>query len=424
MARSVLTRRRLLALSGGALMMPGRVAWAASSERRFLFVYCRGGWDTTGVFLTKQGDAGFDTEADASAVTAGGIQFTDHPERPSVRSFFDVYGDRVCILNGIEVRSITHERCRQLVFSGSSDSTIDDWGAILAGHATTSPLLPHVVLSGPSFSTRYTDRVVRVGSQGQLTELLDGTLFWASDIPVSVPPQDLQDPVDAYVRELAASAEAAAQDAGALGFHGGYRRALDDLAGLQAFGGFHLTEQNQGCMRDLASDCAAAFDLFSQGLARCAVVEFNGWCDQSWDTHQANEMQSLHFETLFEGLNLTLADLDSREGVSGTALGDEVVICVMSEMGRSPRFNAWGGKDHWTFTSAMLLGAGVRGGQVIGDLDSGGIGQSVDLATGEITTSGTSLLPGHLGATLLHLGDVDPGEWVHQGEEPIGAALL
>ena len=36
-------------------------------------------------------------------------------------------------------------------------------------------------------------------------------------------------------------------------------------------------------------------------------------------------------------------------------------------------------------------------------------GARVDLATGQPHPSGVGLLPGHVGATLLALGDVDPG---------------
>jgi len=96
---------------------------------------------------------------------------------------------------------------------------------------------------------------------------------------------------------------------------------------------------------------------------------------------------------------------------------------VLSEMGRHPQINDSGGRDHWTYTSAMLLGAGVRGGQVIGELDEDFQGRPVDLVTGEARDDGTGLVPGHLGATLLALGGVDPGDVLTGGEGVIEAAL-
>jgi hypothetical protein len=60
---------------------------------------------------------------------------------------------------------------------------------------------------------------------------------------------------------------------------------------------------------------------------------------------------------------------------------------------------------------------------VIGAVDSNFLGLSVDLASGELYEGGTSLLPVHLGATLLRIGDIDPGDFMGQ-PAPIEAALL
>jgi hypothetical protein len=50
-------------------------------------------------------------------------------------------------------------------------------------------------------------------------------------------------------------------------------------------------------------------------------------------------------------------------------------------------------------------------------------GQAVDLASGATVSSGGELLlPAHLGATLLALADIDPGE-VLPGVSPIAALL-
>jgi uncharacterized protein (DUF1501 family) len=94
----------------------------------------------------------------------------------------------------------------------------------------------------------------------------------------------------------------------------------------------------------------------------------------------------------------------------------------MSEMGRTPRLNAAAGRDHWTYTSAMLIGAGVAGGRVIGGMSDSYTGRAINLTSGEPDDAGTPLVPGHLGATLLALADLDP---MDHGlvEEPILAAL-
>jgi len=123
-------------------------------------------------------------------------------------------------------------------------------------------------------------------------------------------------------------------------------------------------------------------------------------------------------------LSTIMEQLTQETNISGAPLIDDVVVVVISEMGRSPKFNTYGGRDHWTFTSAVLMGAGIRGNQSIGGLDSNALGRPISLRTGEFSDNGVMLLPQHLGATLLALGDVDYGQYVHADVEPIWAAML
>ena len=117
-----------------------------------------------------------------------------------------------------------------------------------------------------------------------------------------------------------------------------------------------------------------------------------------------------------------MSELEGRTSHTGAALSDEVTIVVFSEMGREPRLNSWGGRDHWTFTSLLMIGSGIQGGQTIGNLDAYGQGRPIDLNTGIVNDMDTALLPEHIGATLLQLGDVDPAEFV-DGMNPISAII-
>src|SRR5207302_4705988 len=59
------------------------------------------------------------------------------------------------------------------------------------------------------------------------------------------------------------------------------------------------------------------------------------------------------------------------EDLSDRGLLDETLVVLMSEMGRSPRVNGNGGRDHWTYCySVLLAGAGIRGGTVYGASDA------------------------------------------------------
>ena len=86
------------------------------------------------------------------------------------------------------------------------------------------------------------------------------------------------------------------------------------------------------------------------------------------------------WENLFSGLNELMALLHTTPGTSAPTLAEETTVVVMSEMGRTPALNANLGKDHWPFTSVMVIGDGFTGDRVVGGFDAGWMGQSLDLA--------------------------------------------
>lgn len=422
---SPLSRRQLLTLGAGGLLLPRGLSATppapTASARRFLFVFVQGGWDTTCVFTPMLDNPYVAPEEGATLAEAGGIPFVDRATRPAVRSFFETWAPYTAVLNGVEVRSVTHERCRQIALTGSAGTGRDDWPSLLAAGATQELICPYLVIDGVSFTSEYTANVVRVGDRGQILHLLDGSALASSTQQLVEPlPEELGALGDRY---LSARLDALVT-AGLTGRRGElYRQALEREASLRALvDGLNLTPAEGGCSRDLATDAATAFDCFQLGVSRCAMIRHQGWCEQGWDTHEINSQQDVNYEDLFQGLNALMGDLSAREGAAGGSLLEEVCVVVFSEMGRHPRLNARMGKDHWTFTSAMLLGAGVRGGQSIGGLDERGLGLSIDPSSGEASASGLALTAQDLGATLLALGDVDPEAYGVSGV-PIGALM-
>jgi uncharacterized protein (DUF1501 family) len=63
-------------------------------------------------------------------------------------------------------------------------------------------------------------------------------------------------------------------------------------------------------------------------------------------------------------LSAFLADVEAR------GLSEKTLLVVCGEMGRTPRINRNGGRDHWGNIAPLLLaGGGLRMGQVIGRSD-------------------------------------------------------
>ena len=98
-------------------------------------------------------------------------------------------------------------------------------------------------------------------------------------------------------------------------------------------------------------------------------------------------------------------------------------MVVMSEMGRTPALNSNLGKDHWPFTSVMVVGDGLTGGRMVGGYDEGWMGHNVDFASGETAEAGRLLSAEAIGATLLQHMGIDPTEHV-PGTSAIEGVLL
>jgi Protein of unknown function (DUF1501) len=415
------TRRQLLssgpaALAAAALPRPLRAASAA--DRKFLFVYCPGGWDQTWLFAPLFGSSSVDMPEDSFESNVGGIRYVDSDERPFLRSFFDRYASRTCFINGFEARSVAHDVCLRLSLTGTSLPAADDWPALLGAAVGGGDLLPVVHLSGPSYTHTYGGGVVRVGAANQLPELLDGTALLKADRMLRSP-----DPDVAALESLALSRALGHRQLSARPGREAliYERAAEAASRLDQL--VELSEDlGLGDAETLINGLFILNNAFEKGLARVGVIAYPGWQHLGWDTHSDIAQQGRSLNELFEALLTCIDDQSIRPGTAGGSLADEVTIVVMSEMGRYPQLNSRGGKEHWTFTSAMLMGAGVRGGLVVGDYDENSGGQPVDLETGEVSPSGTSLLPANVGATLLALAGADPAEWVPSGE-PITAAI-
>jgi hypothetical protein len=395
-----MTRRQLLGSLGvltAALGLRPRTALAAE-DRSLIIHWNAGGWDPTYVFDPRIGSDTVDGDDQSELAQVSGITFTDAETRPSVRTFFERYGDTAVIVNGLAVGSISHVSCTQLMMTGSRRSDAADLPTLVAASTGSNLALPHVVLSGPRFP-------------GDLGEYM---------VPLS---QTLVGTVDGSVpsgRTFDANAEARARD---------YLHQATTTLGAQGTGSALLYDQfGRGLVRrDSLDDAAGALTLgsdpttlerlgagmaaLSMGLTRSLIVQGSLPQRLQWDSHQGNHIaQDGCFEHLFDEL-ITLAELlAATDHPGGGSLLERTTVVVLSEMGRTPKLNGAMGKDHWPFTSALVFGAGVSGGQVVGASDEVLVAENTDLESGAASNSGEILTPAHLIAGLLGSFDVDPAQ--------------
>lgn len=101
------------------------------------------------------------------------------------------------------------------------------------------------------------------------------------------------------------------------------------------------------------------------------VVQATMGIVQTWDTHVDNwgKLKNTLLPQLDQGLAALMDDL------AASGLLDQTLVIVMGEFGRTPKISTLPGekipgRDHWASAySALFAGAGVRGGQVIGQTD-------------------------------------------------------
>lgn len=398
-----LSRRGFLASGAAAAVGSGwsrRAHATARSDLRFVFVRIFGGWDTTRVFAGDLSNPQVDYEDLSETGSLGDLHFVDHPERPGVRSFFETWQDRTVIVNGLVVPSVNHRICERLALTGGNAEANADWPTEIAHAQADRYSLPHVVAGGRSIPGQLGGSLVRVGDSGEVRQLLDGSVVALSDQPVA--------PADARVSTLI---DAATRTATQLRTGGAGRRATLHRAYEQVLRRAEIMKDIGDAVRwDTAGtfsgqiDCAA--DVLSLGLSRCVTLSFDRL---TWDSHEANDSkQHANFVDLFDGLHLLMDTLAATPGPVSASLVDDVVVVVISEMGRTPQRNAAKGKDHWAHTSALLLGPGLHGGRTVGGYDELFYGQTLDLDAAAVSASGRELTPELFGATLLELADVGP----------------
>jgi uncharacterized protein (DUF1501 family) len=402
----MISRRGLFALGSAGLLLPRRLFAAKSGERKFLFVFNPGGWDPLLVFAPIFNDNVDHLQGDTAA-SAGGFDIVDGPNRPSVRSFFKSWGSKTCLINGMMIPSVAHDVCVRLTMTADSRGAQDDWVSIIAGNGQDR-LMPNVHVSGPLYPLKYADASVRVGLSGQLPALVTGEALSSQVSPPALPSSEVEALEEAWIRRRVDAWTAAAKPGIAARIGAKEQLALERAAQLPDV----ADALTMGASNGLYAAASVAVRALSAGLSRTGIVGYGVGGNGQWDTHAGNTLQDGYFEELFDVLGRVVGDLDAAPGEGGGTMLDETTVVVLSEMGRAPQANAAGGKDHWTWTSAMLIGSGVAGGRTIGGWTEELTGDPIDLITGEVSDSGETMYPGHLGATLLALADVDPGEFV------------
>ncbi len=396
-----MTRRNVLR-AGAAVLASASVpqladtAQAAAPPRNLIVVLNSGGWDVTYALDPKPGAARIDVP-DGEHKRIGQIDLLSHAARPAVDAFFERYGALTALVRGVQVRSFIHNDCTKRILTGTPSDQNADFAAIAAHELGRDLPVPYLVLGNSALSGPYAALTGRAGTTNQISSLLNPDGYFISAAPYAPSEQEeaaVRRYLDASTDRLAATRGRSAANRKQIE---AFQRSLEQNQLLRTFartrGGFGQPDYTP----DLEVQIEVATSALEGGLCHAAMLETSGW-----DTHDDNTQQNELHQKLFANLLLLAQTLEQK------ALLSRSVVVVLSEMGRTPKLNAGGGKDHWPVTSALVFGAGVRGDRVLGGTDEQLGALSVNLQSGAADGAGKQLQTGNLAAGLLRLVGVDP----------------
>lgn len=407
-----MNRRDLLKYAGaaGALsMIPARGTGpasagtrAAGTGRRLLLVCAQGGWDTTYALDPKQQSSVCDVPAGAVQSFGNLDVFTD-ATRPNVTAFFTKYAPITAVVRGISVASVAHRECLKRMATGTRSETNADMGALIAHDLGNDLPLPYLILGDTAFTGPHAVSAGRVGATNQIIALLDPAQAYPTNGRPQLATTDAEDAI--LARYAQASVDRVRATRGATGYN--RRRTADFIEAIDRGKRLEAVRAGFGTRgRTLLLDAQVdlALDALSQDISQAVMLNTR----LPWDTHNQNSDQATFHETTFLGLTKLLDGLAARPGrQAGTTMLDDTVVVCFSEFSRTPKLNAVAGKDHWPVTSAMVMGAGVKGGAAYGATTAGVEAMTVDFATGAASASGRTLMSSNFVAGVLELCGVD-----------------
>jgi Protein of unknown function (DUF1501) len=282
--------------------------------------------------------------------------------------------DKVALIRSGSHNNDHHETATNWVLSGRFGSAFGDFPAIgaVAAHELgfSGQLPPYVsVPRNPSFTWEL-GKSAFLGGRYESFKTGDPNdqNFKVQDVAPAEPMtaqrserrKNLLEAVDGLARQVHGNDQITTYDA----FH---QKAAEMILSKEARSAFAIDQEIEK-VRDrfgrttFGQSCLLARRLVERGV-RFVTINNAGW------DHHDNIFKSLgnRLPSLDTSLSALLIDMSERGLLADT------LILVMGEFGRTPKINKTAGRDHWGNAGSLLFtGAGVKGGQVIGETDKQG----------------------------------------------------
>jgi hypothetical protein len=363
------------ALAGLGVSLPlaiSRAAQSGGSGVNCILVWTRGGTSHHDTFDPKP-DAPVSVKGEFGVIDTAipGVQFTE------VCPTFAKEIKRFGLLRGWNPKNGSHGVADQYVMSGrpfNQAVRYPTYGAVASYHLGFKTAMPPYVQLGTDIDRRFGG-----GSPGILG-LEHGAFEIASDpsekdfrvrdisFPADVSAERLDRRQKILARVDALQRQSDLQPAAFEALDESYKTAFSMITAPETKQAFDLG-QEPDALRDaygrnkFGQSCLMARRLVEAGVRFVTVT------DGAWDTHANNftSLKSRLMPRVDQALPKLVADLEER-GLLSTTL-----VVWLTDFGRTPQINAASGRDHWSSAGfAIMAGAGVPGGSILGATDSEG----------------------------------------------------
>jgi len=371
-----------ISASGWMNVLAGHAAETQAKHKSCILLYMSGGPSHKDTFDLKPDSDGAG-EFKPISTNVSGIQISEHFPK------FAKWMHKSALLRGMSTGEGAHARASYFLHTGYKEGqgglTYPSLGAI-ASMETGNPSLPIpnfvTINGGRSYGSGY------LGSKHQPLAITDASKG-VSNLNALVGDNQFNSRVSllnemekAFLKDYSSEAGVAHQTT--------YQRAVTMMKSAQAKA-FDISGEPANLRSEYGSGkfgegCILARRLIETGV-RFVEVNLGGW-----DTHQDNfdKVKSLSAQ-VDAGMSTLISDLNQR------GLLDSTLIVWMGDFGRTPKINQRGpkpGRDHYpkAWTSVMV-GGGIKGGQVIGKTDKqGGTVEERPISTIDFMSTACSVL--------------------------------
>ncbi len=347
-------------------------AQAPSTETNCILIWTRGGTSHHDTFDPKP-NAPVSVKGEFGVIDTAipGVQFTEIV--PNMARELK----RFALLRSWNPQNGSHGTADQFVMSGRKFNAAvpyPTYGSVVSWQKGFQTALPPFVQLGNNVDLRFGGgRAGVLGLEHNPFEILADPNAKKFDVRDITPPQgvnsnriDRRQRMLAKIDSLQAYAEHQPAAFAALDEH--YKAAINMITAPETKKAFQI-DTEQAALRDkygrnkFGQSCLLARRLIQSGVRFVTVT------DGGWDTH-ANNFKSLkdsRLPPIDQALPVLLEDLEDR------GMLDSTLVVWLTDFGRTPKINSASGRDHWASAGfAIMAGAGVPGGAVLGATDDEG----------------------------------------------------